>query len=232
MTMTIGAVASSKAAAAAGGGAVRFSASNHRYTRSASGLSGNQSWTFWAKLGVDRDTYSIMIGQDNAGSNYYQVQLGANGTVLGRDSTSGGSANSAYDMVVGTWVFVATVNDTGAGTDIFGWHPAGGSWSTVALGAGVTITGPADANTLYIGSSGFSNWFNGSIAAVKIWNAVLTVGELQAERDTYAAVKTSGLWANYKFNAGPSTTDDSGLGKTLTAGGGSPALDSSGPPIT
>ena len=214
------------------GGAVRFDAVGDKYSRSASGLAGTFTWTCWVKPVVDRNTYTSFIAQDNAGANYYFIGTLSDGTTISRDATSAAGVSSGVSMTLGTWYYVACVNDTaGGGTDIFGWKPAGGSWATALLGSGVTATGPSDSNTFYIGNSGFSDWFNGSIAAVKIWTVALTEAELQAEAATYAPVKTSGLWANYKFNAGPQTTDDSGNGKTLTAGG-TLTLDSSGPPIT
>lgn len=229
MIMTMGTVASSKAAAA--GGSVRFNGTSGKYSRSATGLATNFTWTCWAKMAVSRGTYSQMLAQDNAGGNYYQFGATSTGTVLGRDGTSGAGVNTGVTIPIGTWMYIGCVNDTaGGGTDIFGWKIAGGSWTTYAQSPGVTVTGPADANTFYIGSNGFNNWFNGSIAAVKVWTVALTDAELQAEAATYAPVKTSGLWANYKFNAGPQTTDDSGNGRTLTAAG-TPTLDSSGPPI-
>jgi hypothetical protein len=228
MTMTIGAVASSKAAAA--GGAVRIDAVGDKYTRTATGLATNFTWTCWIKLAASRGTYSMAMCQDNGGANYYQLGTTSNGTTLARSTTSGGNHSTGYTLLVGTWVFAATVNDTSAGNDILGYKVAGGSWVNAAAG-NATVTGPADANTFYIGNDGFNDWFNGSIAAVKVWSTVLTEAEIQAEAFTYAAVKTSGLWANYQFRNGPQTTDDSGNGRTLTAGG-TLTLDSSGPPIT
>jgi hypothetical protein len=229
MTMTIGAVASSKAAAA--GGAVRFSSSAMKYTRTATGLASNFTYTFWVKIAVDRNASTPFIGQDNSGANYYFISTPPDGTTLRRDVTSGGSISSGVSMTVGTWYYAATVNDTGAGVDIFGWKVAGGSWTTANPAAGLTVVGPADANTFYIAGDGFGGFLNGSIAAVKIWTAVLTDAELQAEAATYAPVRTSGLFANYQFRNGPQTTDDSGNGRTLTQGG-TPVLDAAGPPIT
>jgi hypothetical protein len=233
MTMTMGAVASGKSNAAAGGGAVRFSAGTMKYSRSATGLGASFTITFWAKIVVDRNALSCFVSQDNAGGNYYMISTLSDGTTLRRDATGGASVSSAVSMAVDVWFFVGCVNDTGAGQDIFGWKIAGGSWATAVTGSGVTVTGPADANTLYFGGDGFgtTDFLNGSIAAVKVWNVALTDAELQAEAATYAPVKTSGLWANYTFNAGPQTTDDSGNGRTLTQTG-TPVLDSSGPPIT
>jgi hypothetical protein len=211
--------------------AVRFSASTMKYTRSATGLAGTFTWTCWVKVVVDRNAFSIAMSQDNAGGNYYFMGTNATGTQIIRDSTSGGAANPGVDMTVGNWYYIGSVNDTGAGTDIFGAKPAGGAWTTAVLGSGVTATGPSDANTLHIGGDGFGDFLNGSVAAVKIWTVALTDAELQAEAATYAPVKTSGLWASYSFRNGLQTTDDSGNGRTLTQVG-TPVLDSAGPPIT
>lgn len=231
MTLLLPGVVASAHVTAAANGAVRFNASTMRYSRSATGLATNFTMTCWVKLAVDRDAYSSFIGQDNAGANYYQVACSSTGTLLVRDSTSGGGVNTGVDLTVGTWYYVATVNDTGGGIDIFGWKPAGGSWTTAALPSNVTVTGPADANTFYLGKSGFGDWLNGSMAAVKVWTVALTDTELQAEAATYAPVKTASLWANYTFRSGPQTNDESGNSRTLTASG-TPVLDSSGPPIT
>jgi len=230
MTMTIGAVASSKSNAAAATGAVRFSSSAMKYSRSASGLGGTFTMTCWAKIVTDRNAITCFIGQDDASTNYYYLSTTSDGTSLRRDGTSGAANPSGLNMTVGTWVYMATVNDTGGGTDLMGYKVSGGSWVASSAGA-ATVVGPNNANTFYIGNNGFNNFLNGSIAAVKVWDVALTDAELQAEAFTYAAVKTSGLWANYQFRSGPQTTDDSGLGKTLTQGG-VPVLDASGPPIT
>jgi hypothetical protein len=215
--------------------AVRFNAGTMKYSRSASGLGASFTITFWAKIAVDRNALSCFFCQDNAASNYYMISTLADGTTLRRDTSGGGNVSSGVSMAVGTWFFVGCVNDTsaGPGTDIFGWKIAGGSWTTAVTNANQAVSGPADANTMYLGGDGFgtSDFLNGSLAAVKIWTVALTEAEIQAEAATYAPVKTANLWANYKFNAGPQTTDDSGNGRTLTQAG-TPVLDSSGPPIT
>jgi hypothetical protein len=226
--MTIGAVASGKTTLATG--AVRFDAVGDKYSRSASGLGGTHTMCCWAKIVVDRNAITCFIGQDDASTNYYYLSTTADGTSLRRDGTSGAAFPSGLNMTVGTWVYMATVNDTSAGGELFGYKVAGGSW-VQATAANATVTGPNNANTFFIGNNGFNNFLNGSIAAVKVWDVALTDAELQAEAATYAAVKTSGLWANYQFRNGPQTTDDSGLGKTLTAAG-TLTTDSSGPPIT
>lgn len=224
--MTLGAVASSRTAAP--GGAVRFNASTMKYSRSASGLNMSTNITIcaWVKVVVDRNSFSIPIGSHSSGTSYVQFGFGSNGTNLVVGAATGG-ITSTFDATVGTWTFIALVFYTAANDELW--------WGTVAplssnVG-GIAGTSFADANTLYLSDDGFGSWFNGSIAAVKIWTAALTQTELQTEMLKYAPQRTSNLWAAYKFNAGPQTTDDSGNGRTLTQTG-TPILDASGPPIT
>jgi hypothetical protein len=209
--------------------AVRFDATADKYTRTANGLAGAFTWTWWVKLASDRNTYSLMVCQDNASSTYYMMGTNVNGTTFSRSSVTN-SASHSFDFTVGTWTFCAAVNNTSGGDNIIGTHPVGGSWT--ALAAPGATTGPSDSNTFTIGQNGFgSQWVDGSIAAVKVWSVALTAAECQAERNFYAPVKTSGLWASYSFRNGPQTNDESGNGRTLTAAG-TLTTDSSGPPIT
>jgi hypothetical protein len=150
--------------------AVSFNGTNTRYTRTALGLGGSFTMACWVKIVVDQNTYTSVLAQGDGASNYYHLGTGSTGTLFTRDSTSGAGANSGYDFPIGTWVYIATVNDTGAGNDLMGYKPAGGSWTPLALGA-ATVTGPSDTNTFYIGADSFGGWLNGSVAAVKIWHS-------------------------------------------------------------
>ena len=210
--------------------AVRFSASTMKYSRSASGLNTSTSitWCCWVKLAANRGTYSMVLASDNASANYVQLATRSDGVSYSLLSTSGG-ANSAYTFPVGTWVFIAATMDISGGNDYL--YRAQAPATTLSNDFIFTLpTGWNDANTFYIGNGGYGDWLNGSVAAVKIWTAALTQTELETEMTSYAPVRTANLWAAYKFDAGPQTTDDSGNGRTLTSAG-TPTLDSSGPPI-
>jgi hypothetical protein len=213
-------------------GAVRFTAANQHYTRAASGLGSSFTWCAWIKIGVDRNSYSFFLTQE-AGGNGFWTGFKNDGTTFYFDCVSGGGGDSATSFTVGSWYFVAVVNNAvGGGADPIYWKLAGaGSLSTVAPQTG-NIVGPSDANTLHVGADASGNFFNGSMAAVKMWSAVLTQAELDAESATYDAVRTTNLWAVYKFDAGPSLVDASPNARSLTAGAGTPALDAAGPPIT
>lgn len=207
--------------------AVRFSAVNQRYSRASFGLgAGDATICGWQKMAVDRGTYSFGIGIDNGGSNYIQLGASNTGKNLAASGSSGGMA-SGYDMVVGTWVFVALVYRA-SGTDDLFWAVAPATTLSVVS---ASITGLNTTSALWIGGDGFSDWFNGSLAAVKMWSAALSQAQLEAELPKRSAQLATNLHASYELN-GPSLVDSSPNGRTLTAGAGSPALDSSGPPIT
>jgi hypothetical protein len=223
-----GVIASGKSNAAAAG-AVRFTASTDKYTRVATGLGGgtDMTWACWVKIVVDANFYTAFLAVDNAGSNYIFMGTPADGTALQVDSNSGG-LNTTVQATVGAWYYMA-----------FTWKSAAFDSIFIAAAPATTLTeytnfnsvGPLDTGTFFIATNGFGSPLNGSIAAVKLWTAALTKTELEAELPKYAAQRTANLWASYPFNAGPSTTDASGNGRTLTTGG-TPVLDSSGPPIT
>jgi hypothetical protein len=216
------------------GGAVAFTGtSGQALKRSASGLnltSTSITWCAWAKIAVDMNFYSWVLSSDDASANYVQFGADATGTHYYMSSNAGGGS-SAYDFVIGKWVFIAAVIDK-TGTAPYLYHAE--APATTLTQDGYMFTLPAgfnDANTFYIGNGGFNNPWNGSIAAVKVWNAVLTTTELQTEMTKYAPQRTANLWAAYKLDKGPQTTDDSGNGRTLTQVG-TLTLDTAGPPCT
>lgn len=214
--------------------AVRFDASTDKYSRSATGLgASNFTLCCWVKLQVDRNSFGAIIGCDNGGSGYNSFGVNASGTALGVFTTGGDLFQTAgtFDLVVGTWTFVARVFTVGSTGHIY-MAPSGAGSLTEAVNPPGGTTSLNDAWSFFIGTDGFgSNWMNASIAAVKVWTAALTAAELLAEMPYYSPVRTSNLWANYTFYNGPQTNDESGNGRTLTVGG-TLTTDTAGPPIT
>jgi len=221
----LGILASSKSNVVASN-AVRFSAANQRYTRSSFGLVVPATICGWAKMAVNRATYSGLMASSN-GTNYLQLGAAGDGVSLGASASSGG-LSSNFDFTVGQWVFVAVVIN---GTDNVYYAVSGTPTLTAGNAGSIAATALNAGSALYVGDDGFGGWFNGSMAALKMWSAALTQAELEAELPKRAAQRTSGLYASYELN-GPSLIDSSGNGRTLTAGAGTPALDTSGPPIT
>jgi hypothetical protein len=71
-----------------------------------------------------------------------------------------------------------------------------------------------------LGEDSWSEWLNSCLSMVRVWTGVeLSDPELRAERDSYFAKKTSGLWADWRLENNTDTADDSGNNRTLTFGG-------------
>ncbi|MFI6904894.1 hypothetical protein ACIBKY_26775 [Nonomuraea sp. NPDC050394] len=64
-----------------------------------------------------------------------------------------------------------------------------------------------------------AEWLNGCLSHVRIWTAALSGAELEAEYTANSPVRTSNLFAFYRFTTA-GTTDDSGNGQTLSGGTG------------
>jgi hypothetical protein len=211
------------------GGAVAFG-SGKKYTRSASGLnlaSTSLTWCAWARMDAP-NTYAMVLASDDASSHY--CQFGVSGDGVSFFCSNFGNAAS-FDFTTGTWAFIAaTIDRTGSESWLY-YANAPATTLAREFAFGNPASHLLDTNTFSIGGDGFGDPWAGSVAAVKVWNAVLTQAELTAEAAKYAPVRTANLWAAYKFNAGPQTTDDSGNGRTLTQVG-TPTPDASGPPIT
>lgn len=102
----------------------------------------------------------------------------------------------------------------------------------------VTNTGvPTGSTIVRFGyDDGAGNYFIGQLASCKVWNAVLNSTEIGTEKDSWAAARTSNIWGYWQWQGGPATTDESGNGNDLTAGGtittgaSNPTIGSAGHP--
>ena len=199
------------------------------YTVAGTGLNGvNLTWCMWFKLVSHSGANMYPLSADSSASVYYITGVDTLREI--RHDTQTPVTRSLVNAVVGTWYFVAFVHRTSGVADLY-WKPAGGSMATANRASG--SLGPAASSTFRLGVDRFNSWINGSIAAVKVWvSTALTQAQLETESQTYAATITSNLWANYRFNNGPSTTDSSANARTLTATGTAGTTDNSGPPIT
>jgi hypothetical protein len=195
--------------------AVRFNASGENYSR-AGNLLGVAAHTvaFYFQLQADRNTVTAMFGVDDAASNYYFLGFTSDGTTVGQD-TNNNNVGFTTSVTAATWYYTAAVYDgTSSLTFYLGVYGGGSLTPTTAASVDPVNTGA----TTYIGSNGFNEWFDGDIGHVRIWSAALSSGELETERLSATAVRTSGLVAAYELLTA-NTTDDSGNGNTLTANG-------------
>jgi hypothetical protein len=207
----------------------RFSADGQDYTRTLSPTVGAAfTVLMWARLAANRGYYTTAWCMDSGTqSTAVSMQTDVLGGTM-RLVSGSGTSQSITAMTVGTWYcFAVTRSATGgaagavvarygtnpAALSTFTLNPVDGQWSSQA-----TFT------TLRLGESIWNNeWLNGNLAAVKIYTRALDATEAATELGYYNPVSTTGLYAAYPFWDGPSTTDTSGNGRTLSGGSGTTA---------
>lgn len=175
--------------------------------------------TMWARLRVDRDDFSTMmrLHSSSGGSTTVNIATGSSGTtpVVVSPGNTGGIIGSDA-LAVDTWRMLAvTIAGTGATDATIYTRTIGGSTSAVTgqVSGGAT----PDGLTVFGRSAGDGGeWFNGGLAYVRVWSAVLSQAEVEAEWASATIVRTSGVWANWPMLT--NISDISGNGRNLTAG--------------
>jgi hypothetical protein len=209
--------------------AVRFDAINERYSSlQVGGAATAYTVACWARLEVNRLSLSTIWQIENGvGGNYLRVTAW-NGSALAFQTANGPwNGSMSTTLTVGDWYYIGFSATVNPGQARFAIRAAGSSTFTTSTSsqANTTVT----LGTLWLGS-GFtaSEWFNGSIAAVKVWNAALTAAELQDESWTYRPQRTDGLFGWHPLLT-TSGVDSSGNHRPLSGGTGTTVAD--GPPI-
>lgn len=149
---------------------------------------------------------------------------GANGRTPAVYSPSNTSGISAAEQTLSTYVFLmATLSGTSA--QLAYTNTPGGTLTKVT--GTVAAAGTPDRLTFFGRSAADgSEWLNGTLAYWRIWLAVLSDAEGQAESASATPVRTANAWANWDYAAASLT--DSVASRNLTAG--STALSSATDP--
>lgn len=209
--------------------ALRFDAATDKLIRTAVSFPTSGAYTIlgWCYLVTDQNTYSGIFSIEDAAHTTATATLDTlvNGTtMIAFDSTGSNEATgpNGAAMAVTTWYRVAIT--VGAGTTTI--------YSGTALGA-LTATGAARTQSgtpdrIAIGGTLFGDFWNGRLAAVKVFNATLTAAEVEQELAQYRPVRTANLIASYPLDR--DILDYSGNGLDLTAGSTATAYED-GPPI-
>ncbi|MEU6778564.1 LamG-like jellyroll fold domain-containing protein [Nonomuraea angiospora] len=204
--------------------AVRYAAAGQHHTRTLELASvSTLTVSCWMKISVDRNDFSTVWSIDNGTSDYISLKTNSDGTTVRVLIDAVTVASRAFTP--GVWYYVAV--SCGASSGFMISRAAGAAsfdvdtWTTGAttLAANLRIGVAAD-NTA---------WFNGCVAALRVWVAALTQAEAQAEYGDYLPQRTANLWAAYAFYRAE-TLDYSGNNRTLTGGTGATATG--GPPIS
>ena len=185
--------------------------------------------TGWSYVVADRGAavYQGVVGLEGTAAGTYNALYWEGSTDGAMRVESGAAgANFASRPAVGTWFFWALTSTTaGAGSLIGYWSAANSNVFNTANTTGQAST----TNLLMWGNDSVGSWMDGRLAAIKVWDAVLTQAEIEAEKWKRIPARwaNSHLW-NPLFNA-TDLSDYSGNGRTLTATGTLTTED--GPPV-
>lgn len=179
------------------------------------------TWMAWAKISVDRNNYSQFFTYDANNSDEVQAYIigtASDGTTL--DTFNGLVEATGSALTVGTWYHLAATVSGTSGANFLVYLNG-----TLDISANARSVSPTK---IWLGNDAASEFLNGSLAAVKIWDAVLTAQEILQEKQQYLPCRTANLNRFYPLINSQFTTDHFNK-RTLTQAG-ILALEA-GPPI-
>lgn len=212
--------------------AVRIDASGD-YLRRTTSLPSDTNFTItgWCYIVSHRTSeYRYFVGIENAASSSSAWKLmgwngGDNDLSIACDPIE--TQRFANSPGAGVWWFFAiSCNESNTLTGY--WRPADGSATHVSP---TLATSPQTEAVLHLGADSWDEWCDVRLANVKVWDAVLTQAEIEAEQFTYRPRRLENLHAWWPLLPGATERlrDYSGNGKDLTAGG--TLTDEDGPPL-
>ena len=187
-----------------------YSTFTGKMSASASAISGSD-FTICGWFRYELASVQMTVASFSTGPAFFQIAVNTSGALVIVRST-GGNYLPGISLTINSWYFVAVSHVASTGVNTIRLFPDGGSVTAATSTTGVGI--PAS-STFYVGGAGTDSW-TGRLAAVKVWTAALSTAEMDAERNSYAAVRSSNLWAQYKLNVDPLAADTSGNARTLT----------------
>jgi hypothetical protein len=207
--------------------AIRFDAAADRLSYSAVAPPATFTITAWAYLSVDQDAISTICRLwDGASGNVALCRTTADGTSGPTYFSPAGTITNATNFVVDEWRKVA-ITRTGSTGETLVATPAGAT----EVDAGTADTGTIAGVTLagrHPGAAG--EWWNGRLAYVRIWSAVLTQSEIEAEWASATPVRTADLFANWPLATSTDLTDTV-ASRVLTTVSGVALTTEDDPPI-
>ncbi len=157
------------------------------------------AYQFQGAEGADPNTQWFLLGWDTGGNFMFTVPGGGTGSPVGPSDEE--------------WFFWVLQNDGSGSTSRWYYQRGiGGTWEGGTLGQQTWTL-----NSLTIGNDSLDEWMNAASAYVRVWSAVLTASELQAERDSVTPVRTANLYCDLPLAS--NANDASGNGNNFTANG-------------
>lgn len=136
----------------------------------------------WVYLTSDRNAIGTMFFWSD-GSNFVDVGVSTDGTTLWVVTNNGNTTGTSIST--GTWCHLAFVH---SGTSLTLYLNA---VSDVARTDAITFTH----TVLLLGSNSVTTWIDGRLAHIKLWNAALTLGQIQSEMRTVRPQRLTNLYA-------------------------------------
>lgn len=194
------------------------------------GLPVTRSWTLtcWFYLDVRRNVTQPLVSMESATEFARLAIVNDSGTWRLSYAWSGGTQILGAEVIPGFWQQAAVVVN---GPDALLYHGVPGDVMVSYLNTDDFVL-PTGALTMFFGRSsllGSDGWSDGRIAAVKMWDAALSVPtELDYEFRSYLPVRTANLDRWYPLLSADDPVDYSGNGHVLTGSGSTTA---EGPPL-
>jgi len=202
--------------------AVRFDLETDAYERALSLPGTTYTYTCWFYISAYRSFWSgiIDVGSGAPFWQYFGIDASNTNIIF---AWNGATHINVAPSASGVWFRGAVVRSGTALTAYAGQVQNALSDSN----GGITGLTPGK---LSIGRSvNNGEWFNGRVAAFKMWDAALTLAEIENELAQYQPRRTTNLLRFHPF-INTELTDYSGGGYNLTAGSTSTAIED-GPPI-
>lgn len=210
--------------------AIRADAGTDYYERASTPTITSHTVALWFNQSNDLGAVYQMLGclQDAGNTGFIGMFLTPTNDLAGFTTAAGAETSAIAAVSTGTWYFLAWTN-AGAGAGNAKFYAAAAADASLTM---QSLAGePSWSNaTFRLFNSHFSEPFDGEIAAVKVWDRVLTQAELEIERWSYLPVLTNslhGYWPMWGTSDG--ATDFSGNGKSWTVNGTVASAD--GPPL-
>lgn len=205
--------------------AVRFDATGDYLTRSTN-LPAVSLFTImgWVYISVDKDTYGAFWAY-SAGLYGFYCGVGGDGVTFVIHPPAGSPETTGNALTVAKWYHIAqVVSGTGANQ-----HNAYVNGVLALTGTSAVVSG----SLIRLGNTAWGgDYLNGRLAAIKIYSAALTVGEISNEMGFYRPLRTTNLnsWLPMIHpTTASNVTDQSGNAYDFTGAGALTVED--GPPI-
>lgn len=202
--------------------AVRFNAHADRLQLASVMGGASYSFGFHARMQADRNYWSTFLSLNQGTTLSHTLMTDGDGTTVqmwSYNGTGNGLFPGSPPQFSSSFLYIQVSVSAARIPTIFWKVPGAGSISSIVGNALGSIT-PSD---LWIAANPYftDEWLNGDIGGLKLWDSETTSTEANLESEKFNPVKTSNVWAWFRFDSTSNMLlDKSGNGRNLTNPGG------------